>query len=127
MHWSPLEIPIDPLDALRGDRSAPTHKLAAAGYLPPVAGAIWQEVIDLPAVANALRTSWRPRSLTDCPVISIASVRPSGILRPLGRGSDKVAGNVQTQWAQEWQETVGTGGGEAAAGQGVFRIGFWQR
>lgn len=37
---------------------------AAAGYLPPVAGAIVQEVIDVAAVLNALRAAV-PRSLTD--------------------------------------------------------------
>ncbi len=39
--------------------------VAAAGYLPPVAGAITQEIIDVFAVANALRVAIRPRSLTD--------------------------------------------------------------
>jgi heavy metal translocating P-type ATPase len=39
--------------------------VAAAGYLPPVAGAIVQEVIDVVVVANALRVAMRPRSLTD--------------------------------------------------------------
>ncbi len=39
--------------------------IAAAGYLPPVAGAIVQEVIDVFAVANALRVAWPPRNLTD--------------------------------------------------------------
>ncbi len=39
--------------------------LAAAGYLPPVAGAITQEVIDLIAVLNALRAAWPPGSLVD--------------------------------------------------------------
>jgi len=39
--------------------------VAAAGYLPPVAGAIAQEVIDVLAVLNALRASLRPRQLTD--------------------------------------------------------------
>jgi len=38
---------------------------AAAGYLPPVAGAITQEVIDLLAVLNALRVAMPPRILTD--------------------------------------------------------------
>ncbi len=38
---------------------------AAAGLLPPVAGAITQEVIDVLAVANALRVAIPPRSLTD--------------------------------------------------------------
>jgi heavy metal translocating P-type ATPase len=45
--------------------------LAAAGYLPPVAGAIMQEVIDVLAVANALRVAIRPRMLSDY------SVQPS--------------------------------------------------
>ena len=40
--------------------------LAALGYLPPVAGAIAQEVIDVAAVLNALRAAWPPRTLTDC-------------------------------------------------------------
>jgi hypothetical protein len=39
--------------------------LAAAGRLPPVAGAVCQEVIDVPAVANALRAALPPGSLTD--------------------------------------------------------------
>jgi heavy metal translocating P-type ATPase len=39
--------------------------LAAAGYLPPVAGAVTQEVIDVLAVVNALRVALPPRSLTD--------------------------------------------------------------
>jgi cation transport ATPase len=39
--------------------------VAAAGYLPPVAGAVTQEVIDVLAVLNALRTSVTPRTLTD--------------------------------------------------------------
>ena len=39
--------------------------LAAAGLLPPVAGAVAQEVIDVAAVLNALRAAFPPRSLTD--------------------------------------------------------------
>jgi P-type E1-E2 ATPase len=39
--------------------------IAAAGHLPPVAGAIVQEVIDVVAVVNALRVAIPPRSLTD--------------------------------------------------------------
>ena len=39
--------------------------VAAAGYLPPVAGAVVQEVIDVLAVVNALRMAVPPRSLTD--------------------------------------------------------------
>jgi heavy metal translocating P-type ATPase len=38
---------------------------AAFGYLPPVAGAIGQEIIDLVAVMNALRVSFIPGKLTD--------------------------------------------------------------
>lgn len=33
---------------------------AAFGYLPPVHGAVLQEVIDILAVMNALRTIWKP-------------------------------------------------------------------
>jgi heavy metal translocating P-type ATPase len=39
--------------------------LAAAGYLPPVAGAIMQEVIDVASVVNALRVAFPPKTLTD--------------------------------------------------------------
>ncbi len=38
---------------------------AAFGYLPPVAGAIGQEIIDLFAVLNALRMAFTPKDLTD--------------------------------------------------------------
>ena len=38
---------------------------AAAGYLPPVAGAICQEVIDLFAILNAIRAAFPPRKLID--------------------------------------------------------------
>ncbi|HCT43989.1 MAG TPA: cadmium-translocating P-type ATPase [Phycisphaerales bacterium] len=39
--------------------------LAAMGYLPPVAGAISQEIIDVLAVVNALRAAWPPRVISD--------------------------------------------------------------
>lgn len=39
--------------------------LAAMGYLPPVAGAISQEVIDVFAVVNALRAAFPPKVLSD--------------------------------------------------------------
>lgn len=39
--------------------------LAALGYLPPVAGAVVQEIIDVAAVANAMRVAIRPRALSD--------------------------------------------------------------
>jgi hypothetical protein len=39
--------------------------LAAAGYLPPVAGAVMQEVIDVLAVINALRAAIPPKALSD--------------------------------------------------------------
>lgn len=38
---------------------------AAAGYLPPVAGAICQEIIDVVAVLNALRVALPPKALID--------------------------------------------------------------
>ena len=39
--------------------------VAAAGYLPPVGGAVLQEVIDVLVVLNALRTTLAPRSISD--------------------------------------------------------------
>jgi heavy metal translocating P-type ATPase len=39
--------------------------LAAAGYLPPVAGAVLQEAIDVLAVVNALRVAVPPGALSD--------------------------------------------------------------
>ena len=39
--------------------------IAAAGYLPPVGGAIMQEIIDVLAVVNALRVALPPKSLSD--------------------------------------------------------------
>ena len=38
---------------------------AATGHLPPVAGAVAQEVIDVVVVLNALRAAWPPKALTD--------------------------------------------------------------
>jgi heavy metal translocating P-type ATPase len=45
--------------------SAVGMAIAAAGYLPPVAGAIAQEIIDVIAIANALRVALRPKKLSD--------------------------------------------------------------
>ena len=39
--------------------------LAFAGYLPPVAGAVFQEAIDLAAVLNALRAATPGGALSD--------------------------------------------------------------
>ncbi|HKV47038.1 MAG TPA: heavy metal translocating P-type ATPase [Candidatus Acidoferrales bacterium] len=39
--------------------------VAAFGYLPPVGGAVAQEIIDLVAVLNAVRVALPPRSLSD--------------------------------------------------------------
>jgi cation transport ATPase len=39
--------------------------LASAGMLPPVAGAITQEAIDVIAILNALRVAVPPRELSD--------------------------------------------------------------
>lgn len=38
---------------------------AAVGYLPPIAGAVGQEVLDLVAVLNAVRVAFPPKRLTD--------------------------------------------------------------
>jgi len=42
--------------------SAGGMMFAAAGFLAPVAGAITQEIIDVVAVLNALRTAFPPES-----------------------------------------------------------------
>lgn len=39
--------------------------IAAFGFLPPVAGAITQEVIDVLAIVNSLRTIWKPSIMSD--------------------------------------------------------------
>lgn len=39
--------------------------IAAFGFLPPVAGAIGQEVIDVVAIVNSLRTIWKPNIMSD--------------------------------------------------------------
>lgn len=39
--------------------------VAAFGYLPPVAGAITQEIIDVAVIVNALRVALRPKTLID--------------------------------------------------------------
>lgn len=51
---------------------------AAAGYLPPVAGAITQEIIDLLAVVNALRVAIPPRMLSDYHVIPVRGPQAAG-------------------------------------------------
>jgi cation transport ATPase len=38
---------------------------AAAGFLPPAAGALLQEAIDVVAVVNALRMTWYTGQLSD--------------------------------------------------------------
>lgn len=46
--------------------------IAAFGFLPPVAGAISQEIIDVLAILNSLRTIWQPASLSDIPAASLS-------------------------------------------------------
>lgn len=41
--------------------------IAAFGFLPPVAGAVSQEVIDVMAIMNSLRTIWKPAIMSDMP------------------------------------------------------------
>lgn len=43
--------------------------IAAFGFLPPVAGAISQEVIDVIAILNSLRTIWKPTIMSDMPLM----------------------------------------------------------
>ena len=42
--------------------------VAAFGFLPPVAGAITQEIIDVGAIMNSLRTIWKPAIMSDMPL-----------------------------------------------------------
>lgn len=41
--------------------------VASIGLLTPVAGALLQEVIDVFAILNSIRTAWKPKHLTDMP------------------------------------------------------------
>lgn len=43
--------------------------IAAFGFLPPVAGAISQEIIDVIAIMNSLRTIWKPAIMSDMPLV----------------------------------------------------------
>lgn len=43
--------------------------VAACGFLPPVAGAITQEIIDGAAIMNSLRTIWKPAVMSDMPQV----------------------------------------------------------
>lgn len=45
--------------------------IAALGFLPPVAGAITQEVIDVIAIMNSLRTIWKPSKMSDMPLMPV--------------------------------------------------------
>lgn len=47
--------------------------IAAFGYLQPVAGAIIQEIIDVIAILNSLRTIRKPAKITDMPPIKSAT------------------------------------------------------
>lgn len=61
--------------------------IAAFGYLPPVAGAISQEVIDVLAILNSLRTIWKPTVLCDMPPHgkrASHSIPPNGFNIPPG-------------------------------------------
>lgn len=43
--------------------------VAAFGFLPPIAGAITQEIIDVAAIMNSLRTIWKPSIMSDMPLV----------------------------------------------------------
>ena len=45
--------------------SSTSWAVASMGRLPPAAGAVLQELIDVAAVINALRAALPPQSLTD--------------------------------------------------------------
>lgn len=69
--------------------------VASIGYLPPVAGAVLQEVIDLVAVANALRAARRPAALTD--VAAAPSIAKRATARILMNAVPDVRA-AHTQW-----------------------------
>ena len=48
---------------------------AAAGYLPPVAGAIWQEIFDVVAVSNAHCVAVPPKSMIDLETLDLTGNR----------------------------------------------------
>lgn len=51
--------------------------LASGGLLSPVAGAVSQEIIDVFAILNALRSAFRPRELTDFGPVAKVTPPPS--------------------------------------------------
>ncbi len=53
--------------------------IAALGFLSPVAGAISQEVIDVLAVLNSLRTIWQPAIMSDIPRVEEAQQGTVGV------------------------------------------------
>ena len=55
---------------------------AVFGLLPPVAGALCQEAIDVLAIANALRVGLQRRPLRDLPGPEGACVGPDGLEPP---------------------------------------------
>lgn len=58
---------------------------ASLGYLPPVAGAVVQEIIDVAAVLNALRAAWPPGgALSDIELSQRAGASGNGHSRPPG-------------------------------------------
>jgi hypothetical protein len=73
--------------------------VAAAGYLPPVAGAVLQEVIDVAAILNALRVlrvriPGRPRiTLPDADIAQLTTEhdRLAGLLSQLRTAADQLA------------------------------------
>lgn len=48
--------------------------IAAFGYLPPVAGAISQEIIDVLAIMNSLRTIRKPNIMSDMPAVKTVKI-----------------------------------------------------
>ncbi len=59
---------------------------AAFGYLPPVGGAIAQEIIDVLAVVNALRVAIPPKKLTDYHAIPVKAAAGPDVPPALGGG-----------------------------------------
>jgi P-type E1-E2 ATPase len=69
--------------------------LASLGLLPPVAGAVSQELIDLAVVANALRAAWPPAALTD--MRAMARESPGRARLPPSRDSPRAEASARRE------------------------------
>jgi hypothetical protein len=64
--------------------------VAFGGWLPPVSGAVFQEIIDLGAVLNALRAAMPGGRLSDYPTNAAPAQQASGVAK-FGPSGTRVA------------------------------------